>query len=487
MKRVDDEEEKEDIFSCLGSDLTLLIISPLYIENRHLPSVSHFWKKCLYHYTGWFDLAKILYKPLYFYSTIKVESILVKYIDIPEKNVKQFVQYGGIGRNLRDSICIDKNYLMRRDRFGIDLSRLMKNIEIVFYYFDTYLFSEDTAFKNHISRLLVAKYQSIEKRSHQKIISCPSLVALLDYVEKESASFLVRRNFHWRDINITFREHDHRYTIDYWDKEKERFLTVRSYRDLDDNESLNRIFNKSYTESEDDVLRYDLRSGTTFISSLFEEFNEDEAIANMHNKKESDEEIKEKWAAIREEASVNGTAMHLTLEYDSLGIEHETESKEWKLFEQYSKAILHGRLRAYRPEWRIYDEELMLCGTVDILYEEWPKRNISCRDPKKTYLVLGDYKRSKEIKEFNPYQSGIPECEAVAHVGDCNYMHYMIQLSLYKYILEKNYNVIILRMFIIVLHPNQSNYLKVDMQPPVNFIESIIAYRRRTLIERKCK
>ena len=74
---------------------------------------------------------------------------------------------------------------------------------------------------------------------------------------------------------------------------------------------------------------------------------------------------------------------------------------------------------------------------------------------------------------------------AVANAGDCNYMHYVIQLNLYKYILETWYDVVILQTFIIVLHPDQDHFIKMNLNPPPGFMDSILEYRRKTLAEKR--
>src|SRR6476646_4506646 len=85
-------------------------------------------------------------------------------------------------------------------------------------------------------------------------------------------------------------------------------------------------------------------SVTTIIHSLFPEFNTDDVITNMfagYNWKKSPwfgktrEEIKNEWATSNKEASDAGTKMHLNIEQFYNGLEHETDSKEWKMFEQY--------------------------------------------------------------------------------------------------------------------------------------------------------
>ena len=42
-------------------------------------------------------------------------------------------------------------------------------------------------------------------------------------------------------------------------------------------------------------------------------------------------------------------------------------------------------------------------------------------------------------------------------IPDTNYWHYALQLNIYKYILEKKYNKQVTDMYLVILHPNNSN------------------------------
>ena len=45
----------------------------------------------------------------------------------------------------------------------------------------------------------------------------------------------------------------------------------------------------------------------------------------------------------------------------------------------------------------------------------------------------------------------------ISHLPDTNFWHYALQLNIYKYILEKNYNKHIGKMVLVCLHPNNLN------------------------------
>ena len=103
-------------------------------------------------------------------------------------------------------------------------------------------------------------------------------------------------------------------------------------------------------------------------------------------------------------------------------------------FAEYAKNILD--IEPYRTEWKVYDDDFKLSGTIDILFR---KKN----DPSVFYLC--DWKRSKKQ-------------------GDTNDYRYIVQLNLYKFILEKNYGIRIHKMYLVYFHPENISYNIVYVQ-----------------------
>lgn len=198
-------------------------------------------------------------------------------------------------------------------------------------------------------------------------------------------------------------------------------------------------------------------STTTLVHQLFEKFDADKVIEKMRRSKTwtsspyfgmEPSEIKEGWEKTRDDAANAGTFMHANIENYYNKINHETQSKEFSLFKNYTND--HKELKPFRTEWCIFDDESKVCGSIDMVYE----------DPDNPgFHIVADWKRSKAIKFDNKWQSGSDRF--TAHLPDCNFIHYSIQLGIYKYILEKNYDVKISETFIVVLHPNQENYEKI--------------------------
>jgi hypothetical protein len=559
----DDEPASRLTLGALPHDILVHILPHAYGFVPSLVLVCRTWLHVVLHYDGWFSLARQYYQCCAdrifdvldhdAWLGTKEEWHRLRLEDSSIDGDDSLVPYGRLPSpdDAQDPAIVYTPWHLiigRAHYTPFERASHMCTVTLmVLKYLEKYATSSDAQpFRNFIGRLLVAKFPyyycgllpgSGERRRPQDYRVCDyygriidaehwlvpaepidlkrSLVfrtigqplcrlwqAVVQYVQDEGDNVLVRRNFHWRDVCITFKEEGHRYRLVLWDEVTRCYITVYSYRDVDDNGSgLDDVVGeRSYDETSHDVIRRNLRSMTTFISSLHDHFDPPQVLEGMKAKPKkwldpkenkyygmTDAEIFQLWEQVGQDASAAGTAMHLNLERKALGRPYETESKEYKLYEPYELQHVTGRLRPFRTEWMVWDQELMLCGSIDIVYEyeDVRKRGISPRDGKR-HLVIGDYKRSKGIKMYNEWQSMNSETMAFT-AGDCNYIHYTIQLCGYKYILEKNYGVVVDEMFLIVLHPNQTSYIKVVIRPPKwadqcdRMMDSIWAYRRRQL------
>ena len=202
-------------------------------------------------------------------------------------------------------------------------------------------------------------------------------------------------------------------------------------------------------------------SATTWVGSLFPSFDSDLVITKMMASKKwpqspyfgkTRRNIKEQWKRGGHQAALAGTAMHDTIEQFYNNREIEIDSLELEFFMDFDKAI-GSQLTPYRTEWRVWDSDLRIAGTVDMLFENSDKT-----------LSLYDWKRCKLIKKDNPWESASVPC--IAHLPNSNYWHYALQLNMYKFILEKNYKKKIKEMFLVCLHPNNTNQSFIRLEVP---------------------
>jgi ATP-dependent exoDNAse (exonuclease V) beta subunit len=242
------------------------------------------------------------------------------------------------------------------------------------------------------------------------------------------------RNSHPRDANILFFEKGHKYTI--------------------------------LTEPE---VKY--TSVTTWNHSHFEQFNADKIIDTMMKGKGWKEghkywgltadQIKAQWNSNKDAVSGAGTDLHFEIEcfqndkrfqFDYTNKElyevymsdnkesHDFKAIEWQYFINFVRDF--PQLKPFRTEWLIYDDDVKISGSIDMVYE----------NPDGT-LSIYDWKRSKNITRINNFNKfGLPP--QICHLPDSNFWHYALQLNTYKAILEKKYGKIIKELFLVRLHPD---------------------------------
>ncbi len=174
-------------------------------------------------------------------------------------------------------------------------------------------------------------------------------------------------------------------------------------------------------------------SVTGFVHQFFSSFNADKVIQNMMRGKNwenskyygmSPQEIKDLWNANGKESADKGTKMHADIEYFHNDVPYSNDSIEFEYFLNFRRN--NQTLEAYRTEWMIYDTELDLAGSIDMVY----------RSGEDYYIY--DWKRSKSIVRENRYEKGTGP---VKHLHNCNFYHYSLQLNVYKAILENNYDI----------------------------------------------
>ena len=178
----------------------------------------------------------------------------------------------------------------------------------------------------------------------------------------------------------------------------------------------------------------------------------------------SPEDVAFMWKTKGDNAAKEGTYLHEQIENYFLGQEH-IATEEFKLFEQFVND--HKKLKPYRTEWRVFDEHFNIAGTIDLIVKNGDE------------FEIYDWKRSKKIVSpfdgepicHNQWQRGIGKLQ---DIDDTSFNRYCLQQSLYRYIIEKNYGLIISKMFLIVLYPDYECYYKVEAPYQRDKVEYIL-------------
>ena len=187
-------------------------------------------------------------------------------------------------------------------------------------------------------------------------------------------------------------------------------------------------------------------------AQLLEQYNEKLYSYSLVPETTSDEEEEEK----KEEKEDDE-------EDDEEKYEEKEECKEWNYFLNFVRD--NPSLKPYRTEWMIYDEDIKIAGSIDMVFE----------NPDGT-LSIYDWKRCKEITEINTWKKYATN-PIISHVADTNYWHYALQLNTYKAILERKYGKEIVRLCLVRLHPDAYEYELIAL--PVMTEEIVGLYEER--------
>lgn len=210
----------------------------------------------------------------------------------------------------------------------------------------------------------------------------------------------------------------------------------------------------------------EFQSVSTLVSKFFPEFNALRAAQNLNPDhplyRMKVNEIIEYWKEKGRIASSKGTLLHLQIEKYFLEQEYE-KTEEFHHFESFIED--HLDIKPYRSEWRIFDSEYNVAGTIDLIVEDEDEFSIY------------DWKRSKNIINVdgeintNSWNQGIG---ILNHFDDTRFNRYCLQQSIYKYILENNYGLSIRNMYLIVLYPDYQEYYKVEVPYFEDEVKSIL-------------
>ena len=208
-------------------------------------------------------------------------------------------------------------------------------------------------------------------------------------------------------------------------------------------------------------------SVTTWIHTHFPKFNADEIIQKMFSSKNwgpqhkywgmTADEIKASWKNSGQSSCIMGTNLHEKIELfmnnstfsskyclgDLIKNCQEDLSNEWQYFIKFSQD--HQNLKPYRTEWMIFDEEIKISGSIDMVFEN-----------EDGTLSIYDWKRCKEINRENTWNKFATN-EVISHLPDTNYWHYSLQLNTYKAILERKYGKLVKELYLVKLHPDDPN------------------------------
>jgi ATP-dependent exoDNAse (exonuclease V) beta subunit len=91
---------------------------------------------------------------------------------------------------------------------------------------------------------------------------------------------------------------------------------------------------------------------------------------------------------------------------------------------------------------------------------------------------LVDYKTNSYLSGYNKKAYKKAMKVPLQHLNDDSIHHYYIQLSIYRYLIEKYTNLKVSEMFIVYFSENIENYEIIDIPYLKNEVETILEWRK---------
>jgi hypothetical protein len=176
---------------------------------------------------------------------------------------------------------------------------------------------------------------------------------------------------------------------------------------------------------------------------------------------------KDLWKRNGEIASKRGTLMHWHVEMFLNGaVMLGPMSPEFNHFLNYFREVMSVKgLEAYRTELSVFHTGLKCAGQVDLL----------ARYKGTDRYAIVDWKRSKEIKSENPFQQ---LASPLGHLPDANFYLYSLQVNVYRYFLQSEYDIRIDDLYLVILHPDNDNYVVIEAPIMDTEMNALVEFER---------
>jgi len=191
------------------------------------------------------------------------------------------------------------------------------------------------------------------------------------------------------------------------------------------------------------------------------------------------EELLDKWSRTGRIASMVGTFVHEQTEnyfqhgkFETVCSFHIDGSIASFHVEREREQFLHFihdyAIKPYRQEWPVYDAELNIAGTIDMI----------CQDDDGQFTIY-DWKRSRKVvdSEGRPIVQGYGGKTSFHGINlpDTAFYHYCMQQNLYRYMLQHHYGITVRAMNLVVLCADYEDYQVVSVPIMDDVIAQIVA------------
>ena len=222
------------------------------------------------------------------------------------------------------------------------------------------------------------------------------------------------------------------------------------------------------------------RSTTGFLHSFASPWNPQAALRAMKQGRQWDEkraaleeqglgigdtEIMAQWERSGQVARCRGTLLHFHAEMHANGYQIEPpHSKEFsQAMALFRNLVDDLELQPYRTEMSVFHCGLRLAGQIDLLM----------RNPTTGEIVVVDWKRAREVK----FQNSFGHLQyPLQHLPDANGWLYCLQVNLYGYMLESEYEMTVGGHYLAVVHPDYERGRLIACPNMKREIQAVVEY-----------
>ena len=224
-------------------------------------------------------------------------------------------------------------------------------------------------------------------------------------------------------------------------------------------------------------------SATSLIETYGQEFDSDSVSQMVANKRGiSQQEVLNEWKKENEFSCIKGSCIHLKAQSLWMGTNYEIDyntinnnidknrlKKEYDIMSKQAINFYNDYKDMYdmiQDEFIVWSKEFDIAGSIDgIMYNKYTQQ-----------CCILDFKSNKDLQFESKYHK---KMKVPLHkLDDVNGQHYYIQLSIYKYLIEKYTNIKVDETFIVYFNINADNYEIIKTPYLKNEVEKILKLRR---------
>lgn len=224
-------------------------------------------------------------------------------------------------------------------------------------------------------------------------------------------------------------------------------------------------------------------SATSLIETYAQEFDSDSVSQMVANKRGiSQQEVLNEWKKENEFSCIKGSCIHLKAQSLWMGTNYEIDyntidntidkdrlKKEYDIMSKQAINFYNDYKDMYdmiQDEFIVWSKEYDIAGSIDgIMYNKYTQQ-----------CCILDFKSNKDLQFKSKYNK---KMKVPLHkLDDVNGQHYYIQLSIYKYLIEKYTNIKVDELFIVYFNVNADNYEIISIPYLEKEVKNILELRR---------